>query len=82
MCQQNNQLAFKHIWYCYVVTWQQIGRPSSVENIANIQDHVEHALDSVLNAFRVHPFAVSPEKDSQDNLPTSAILNHNHETAT
>ena len=82
VCQQNNNLTFKHIWYRYVVTRQRIGRPSSVENIANIQDRVEQALDSVLNAFHVHPFAVSPEKDSRDNLPTSAILNHNHKTAT
>ena len=40
------------------------------------------AFDSVLHAFHVHPFAVSLEGDSQVNLPTYAILNHNHETVT
>ena len=36
----------------------------------------------MLHAFHVHPFAVSPGGDGRVNLPTFAILNHNHETAT
>jgi hypothetical protein len=81
VCQQNNERILKHIWYRYVVTRQWTGCPSSVENIRNIQYSVGQALDSVLNSFQVHPFAVSPEGDSRVNLPTSAILNLNHETA-
>ena len=81
-CQQSNERAFKPIWYRYVVTRQWTGRPSSVEKIGNIQDSVGQALDSVLNAFHVHPFAVSPEGDSRVNLSTFTILNHHHETAT
>jgi hypothetical protein len=76
------QRAFKLVWNLYVVAQQYNGRRSSVDNVGNIQDRVGHALDSVLHAFHVHPFAVSPEGDSRVNLPTFAILNHNHETAT
>ena len=82
VCQQNNERAFKLVWNLYVVAQQYNGRRSSVDNTGNIQDRVGHALDSVLHAFHVHPFAVSPEGDSRVNLPTFAILNHNHETAT
>jgi len=82
VCQQNNERAFKLVWNLYVVAQQWTGRRSSVENVGNIQDRVVQALDSVLHAFHVHPFAVSPEGDSRVNLPTFAILNHNHETAT
>jgi hypothetical protein len=82
VCQQNNERAFKLVWNLYVVAQQYTGRRSSVDNINAIQDRVGQALDSVLHAFHVHPFAVSPEGDSRVNLPTFAILNHNHETAT
>jgi hypothetical protein len=82
VCQQNNERAFKIVWNLYVVAQQYTGRRSSVDNIGEIQDRVGQALDSVLHAFRVHPFAISPEGDSRVNLPTFAILNHNHETAT
>jgi len=82
VCQQNNERAFKLVWNLYVLAQQYTGRRSSVDNTGNIQDRVWHALDSVLHAFHVHPFAVSPEGDSRVNLPTFAILNHNHEIAT
>jgi len=82
MCQQNNERAFKLVWNLYVVAQQWTGRRSSVGDIGNIQDHVGQALNSVLHAFRVHPFAISPEGDSQVNLPIFAILNHSDETAT
>ena len=82
VCQQDNERTFKRVWNLYVVAQQWTGRPCSVDNVGNIQDHVGQALDSVLHAFHVHPFAVSPEGDSRVNLPTFAILNHNHETAT
>ena len=82
VCQQNNSRAFKLLWYCFVTAQQWNGHHSSVGNISNSQDRVEQALDSVLHAFHVHPFAVSPEGDSRVDLPTFAILNHNHETAT
>src|SRR5258706_9523492 len=81
VCQQNNERAFKLVWNLYVVAQQWTGRRSSVDNVGNIQDRVGQALDSVLHAFHVHPFAVSPEGDTRVNLPTFAILNHNHETA-
>jgi len=81
-CQQNNERAFKRVWNLYVVAQQWTGRRSSVGNRGNIQDRVAQALDSVLDAFNVHPFAVSPEGGSGVNLSTFAILNHNHETAT
>ena len=82
VCQQNNERAFKLLWNLYVVAQQWTGRRSTVDDIGNLQDRVGQALDSVLHAFHVHPFAVSPEGDSRVNLPTFAILNHNHETAT
>ena len=81
VCQQNNERAFKLVWNLYVVAQQYNGRRSSVD-AGNIQDRVGQALDSVLHAFHIHPFAVSPEGDSRVNLPTFAILNHNHGTAT
>jgi len=80
--QQNNERAFKLVWNLYVVAQQWTGRCSTVGDIGNIQDRVGQALDSVLHAFHVHPFALSPEGDSPVNLPTFAILNDNHETAT
>jgi len=82
VCQQNNERAFKLVWNLYVVAQQWTGRRSTVDDIGNLQDRVGQALDSVLHAFHVHPFAVSPEGDSRVNLPTFAILNHNHDTAT
>ena len=81
-CQQNNECAFKLVWNLYVVAQQWTGDDSSVDNAGNSQDRVWQALDSVLHAFHVHPFAISPEGDSQISLPTFAILNHNHEAAT
>jgi hypothetical protein len=81
-CQQNNERAFKLVWNLYVVAQQWTGRGSSVDSVGNIQDRVGQVLDSVLQAFHVHPFAISPEGDSRINLPTFEILNHNHETAT
>ena len=74
VCHQNNEHAFKLVWNLYVIAQQYTGRRSSV-------DRVRDALDSFLHAFHVHPFAVSAG-DSRVNLPTFAILNHNHETAT
>ena len=80
-CQQDNKRAFKRVWSLYVAARQWTGRPSSVDHVGNIQDSVGQALDSVLHAFHDHPFAVSPEGDSRVDLPTFAILNHDHETA-
>ena len=82
VCQQNNERAFKLVWNLYVVAQQWSGRRSSVDNVGNIQDRVGLALDSILHAFHSHPFAISPEGDSRLNLPTFAILNDDHETAT
>ena len=81
VCQQDNERAFKLVWNLYVVAQQWTGR-HSVDNVGNIQDRFGQALDSVLHAFHVHPFAVSPEGDSRVDLPTFAILKYNHETAT
>jgi hypothetical protein len=47
-----------------------------------IQDRVGFALNSLLGAFHVHPFAVSPESLRQPDVPTFAILNSNHAAAT
>ena len=82
VCQQNNKRAFKLVWNLYAVTRQSSGGRLSVGNIGNIQDRVGQALDSVLHAFRLHPFGVPPEGDSRVNPPTLAILNHDHETVT
>ena len=82
VCQQNNERAFKLVCNLYTVAQQWTGRSLSVNNIGNTQDHIGQALGSVLHAFHVHPFAVSPEGDSRVNLPTFAILNDNHGTAT
>ena len=81
VCQQNTERAFKLAWNLYVVAQQWTGRRSSFDNTSNIQDRVGHALESFVHAFHVHPFSVSPG-DSRVNLPTFAILNYNHETAT
>ena len=81
VCQQNNGRAFKLVWNLYVTAQQWNGHPSSIDNVGNIQDRVEQALDSVLRAFHDHPFAVSPEGDSRVDLSTFEILNHNRETA-
>jgi hypothetical protein len=76
LCQQNIERTFKLAWNVYAVSKQNTGRHSSVENVANIQDDLGKALNSVLHAFHLCPFALSPEGD------TLAPLNHNHETAT
>jgi hypothetical protein len=81
VCQQNTERAFKFVWNLYVITQQYTGRRSSVYNVGDIQDNVSHALDSVLHAFHLHPFALSPEGDSRVNLLTFSALNHNHQTA-
>jgi len=83
VCQRNNQRAFKFLWYCYVAKGQW-NVPSSVGVgfISNVEDRICRALDSVLETFRPHPFAISPEQPNRVyNLPTFAILTHNHEAA-
>ena len=82
VCQQNTERAFKHVWNLYAITQQYTDRQSSVDNTHGIRDIVGQALDSVLHAFHLHPFALSPEGDSRVNLLTFAALNHNHESAT
>ena len=83
VCQQNNERAFKPLWYRYVAKQQWIDHTPSVDNIDGIQGRLWLALDSVLDAFRVHPFALSPEKIRRANhLPIFAILNYNREAAT
>jgi len=79
---QRIERAFKHAWNLYAVTQQHTGHRSSVDNTHSIQDTVGQALDSVLHAFHLHPFAISPEGDSRIDLFTFAALNHNHESAT
>ena len=81
VCQQNNERAFKLIWYSYVVNQQWTSR-LSIDNIGNPQDRVWGALDSLLDTFCVHPFAVSPERVYRLNSHIFAILNQNHEAAT
>ena len=80
MCQHNNKHAFKLVWYNYVVNQQWIGR-IPIDIIDNFQGRVWHALDLVLDAFRVHPFAVSPGRIPPLGVNTFAILNHNREAA-
>jgi hypothetical protein len=82
VCQQNTDRAFKLVWNLYVIAQQHTGSRSSADNITNVQNDVGKALDSVLHSFHLHPFALSPEGDSQVNLLTFAALNHSHETAT
>ena len=81
-CRRTIERAFRRVWNSYVVAPLRTGRPSSVDNVEDIQDRVGQALDSILHAFHEHPFAVSPEGDSRVDLSTLAILNHNHGTAT
>ena len=83
VCQQNNERAFKLVWYRYVVSQQRAGRLSSVYDIGSIDDRVWRALDFLHGAFHVYPFAVSPERIHRAYYPQSfAILNHNREAAT
>ena len=81
-CQQNTERAFKLVWNLYAITQQYIGRQSSAYHVGDIQDDVWKVLDSVLHAFHLHPFALSPEGDSRFNLLTLTVLNHNHQVAT
>jgi len=81
MCQRNNQHAFKLVWYRHVAKKRSVA--SSVDVINNVEGRVWRALHSVLEAFRVDPFAVSPENTHRvDDLPTFAILIRNREAAT
>ena len=81
-CQQNNERAFKVVWYRYVVSQQRTGRPSTIYNIGSIDDRVWQALDSARGAFHVYPFAVSPERIHREHDPhIFAILNRNRKTA-
>ena len=83
VCRQSNKRAFEVLWNLYVVAQQWTARrDSAADDVGNIQDRVEQALDSVLHAFHDRPFAVSPEGDSRVDLSTFAILNYNHEIAT
>ena len=54
----------------------------SVSNVGDIQDSVCKALDSVLHAFHLHPFALSSESGKQFNLLNLAVLNHDQQAAT
>ena len=82
VCQQNNERVFKPLWYCYVANQEWFKRPFVV-SIGGIEDRVRLALDSFVEAFRVYPFAVSPEKIRRRfDLHIFAILNHNREAAT
>ena len=80
-CRRNDECAFKLAWNLYVVAQQWTGGSSSVDNVGDVQYQVGEALDSVLHASHVHPFAISPEGDSRVSLPAFAILNRDHETA-
>ena len=82
VCQQNNERVFKPVWYRYVAKKQWCGR-TPVVYIDGIQDRVWLALDSVLDVFHAHPFAVSPEKIRRRfDLHIFAILNRNQEAVT
>jgi len=81
LCQRNNQRAFRFVWYRNMAS-QQWNLPYPVGFISNVECRISRALYSVLEAFRVHPFAVSPEKTRHlYDLPTFAILTHNREAA-
>ena len=81
MCQHHNKHAFKLVWYNYVVNQQWNGR-IPIDILDNFQGRVWHALDLVLDAFRVHPFAVSPGRIPPPGVNPFAILNCNREAAT
>ena len=84
-CQQNIERTFKYVWSLYAFIQQYIGRRSSVHpvyNVAGNQNEVCKALDSVLHAFHLHPFALSSESEKQFNLLNLAVLNHDQQTAT
>ena len=83
-CQQNTERTFKLVWNFYAFIQQDIGRRSSVHplyNVADNQDEVCKALDSVLHAFHLHPFAISSESEKQFDLLNLAVLNHDQQTA-
>jgi hypothetical protein len=75
LCQKNIERTFKLAWNVYTISQQNTGRHHSVENVANTQDEVGKALNSVLHAFHLCPFALSSEGY------TLTALNHNHDTA-
>ena len=82
VCQQNNERAVKPVWYRHVAKQQWCDR-TSVVTIGGIRDRVWLALDSFLDAFRAHPFAVSPEKiRRRSDLHIFATLNHTQEAVT
>ena len=84
VCQRNNERAFKFVWYRHVAT--AVGNTShhiDVRRVSVRQQVLDSVLDSVLDAFRVDPFAVSPERTRHVNdLHTFAIINRNHKAAT
>ena len=83
-CQQNTERAFKLVCNRYAITQQYIGRRYPTYhpyNVADNQDDVSEALNSVHHAFHLHPFALSPEGDKQFNLLSLTVLNHSDQTA-
>ena len=79
VCQRKNECAFKFLWYRRLATSLPKVYNRSVWRCGPFKT----VLDSVLNAFSVDPFAVSPERTHHVNdLHTFAILNRNHEAAT
>ena len=87
MCQRNKERAFEFVWYRHVAT--AVGNTShhidvwrvSVRQQVRIRQQVlDSVLDSVLDAFRVDPFAVSPERTHHVN--DLRTLNRKHKTTT
>ena len=81
VCQRNNERAFKFLWYRLVATAPPKNNSTRHYHVRPWQD-LDPVLHSVLDAFRVYPFAVSPERTHHvSDLHTFAILNRNHEAA-
>jgi len=83
VCQQNNQRAFKLVWYHYVISQQRASLVLYIQRQGRTNDdRLSWARRCVSNTFDIYPFAVSPERVNHGyESHILAILNHNREFA-
>ena len=81
VCRQNNERAFKLIWYHYVVSEHRVNRIFDIGGQGSTDDRLWWTLQCVLDAFYVYPFALSPERIHPGNLYIFAIINQSREAA-
>ena len=81
-CQQNNERAFKLVWYDYVVSQQRASHTSDLNSQGKADNPLRWPLWNLLYTFSIYPFAVSPERMRRAADHIYAIINHNREATT